>query len=206
MRKFSSKWLISDQHTKVSFQGQTKERHKFSYCLTLCTLKRNVLTWHTFLCFYGAEVNLFLVAAHEFGHSLGLAHSNVRGALMYPLYSYVNPETFTLSKDDRQGIQKLYGKFIRFDFQDNTYWYIGSTALPDCKGFLILPKERRGVTWEKHIPVHSIQYVSSVTCPHCNQELTEKQCSSLVHHLCIAKHIWGTLLCKWAVSASGATG
>ncbi|XP_035398596.1 matrilysin [Cygnus atratus] len=58
---------------------------------------------------YNQEVNLFLVAAHEFGHSLGLAHSNVRGALMYPLYSYVNPETFTLSKDDRQGIQKLYG-------------------------------------------------------------------------------------------------
>ncbi|NXU23283.1 MMP7 protein, partial [Thalassarche chlororhynchos] len=56
------------------------------------------------------EVNLFLVAAHEFGHSLGLAHSNVREALMYPIYSYVNPETFRLSEDDRRGIQKLYGK------------------------------------------------------------------------------------------------
>ncbi|XP_065586412.1 matrilysin [Cyrtonyx montezumae] len=59
---------------------------------------------------YNQGVNLFLVAAHEFGHSLGLAHSNVRGALMYPLYSYVNPETFTLPQDDRQGIQKLYGR------------------------------------------------------------------------------------------------
>ncbi|XP_061876374.1 matrilysin [Colius striatus] len=56
------------------------------------------------------EVNLFLVAAHEFGHSLGLAHSNVRGALMYPVYSYVNPATFRLSEDDKRGIQKLYGK------------------------------------------------------------------------------------------------
>uniref|UniRef100_A0A8B9E6W2 Matrix metallopeptidase 7 n=1 Tax=Anser cygnoides TaxID=8845 RepID=A0A8B9E6W2_ANSCY len=92
---------------------------------------------------YNQGVNLFLVAAHEFGHSLGLGHSNVRGALMYPLYSYVNPETFTLSKDDRQGIQKLYGKFIRFDFQDKTYWYIGFTALPDCKGFLIIPKRKK---------------------------------------------------------------
>ncbi|NXO18804.1 MMP7 protein, partial [Oriolus oriolus] len=56
------------------------------------------------------DVNLFLVAAHEFGHSLGLAHSNVRGALMYPLYSYQNPATFRLSEDDRRGIQSLYGK------------------------------------------------------------------------------------------------
>ncbi|NWU66563.1 MMP7 protein, partial [Pterocles burchelli] len=61
---------------------------------------------------FSREVNLFLVAAHEFGHSLGLAHSNVRGALMYPIYSYVNPETFRLSEDDKRGIQKLYGKFM----------------------------------------------------------------------------------------------
>ncbi|NXI46264.1 MMP7 protein, partial [Galbula dea] len=59
---------------------------------------------------YNREVNLFLVAAHEFGHSLGLAHSNVRGALMFPTYSYVNPATFRLPEDDKRGIQKLYGK------------------------------------------------------------------------------------------------
>ncbi|XP_071756917.1 collagenase 3-like [Centroberyx gerrardi] len=52
---------------------------------------------------------LFLVAAHEFGHSLGLGHSEDPGALMYHLYSFRNPDTFVLPQDDVNGIQSLYG-------------------------------------------------------------------------------------------------
>ncbi|XP_004469578.2 stromelysin-1 [Dasypus novemcinctus] len=55
-------------------------------------------------------INIFLVAAHELGHSLGLSHSRDAEALMFPVY---NPSTdlahFRLSQDDVAGIQSLYG-------------------------------------------------------------------------------------------------
>ncbi len=57
---------------------------------------------------------LFLVAAHEFGHSLGLSHSNVPGALMFPTYSFTDPDRFSLPSDDIRGIQSLYGKRMIF--------------------------------------------------------------------------------------------
>ncbi|KAM5245968.1 stromelysin-1-like [Ctenodactylus gundi] len=54
--------------------------------------------------------NLFLVAAHELGHSLGLFHSANPKALMYPLYnSLMDLARFRLSQDDVDGIQSLYG-------------------------------------------------------------------------------------------------
>lgn len=53
--------------------------------------------------------NLFLVAAHEFGHSLGLSHSSDPGALMYPNYAYSDTSTYSLPQDDINGIQALYG-------------------------------------------------------------------------------------------------
>uniref|UniRef100_A0A8C9YZ78 Matrix metallopeptidase 30 n=1 Tax=Sander lucioperca TaxID=283035 RepID=A0A8C9YZ78_SANLU len=60
-----------------------------------------------------AGTNLFLVAAHEFGHALGLAHSKVQTALLYPTYQYVNTVGYVLPDDDRQGVQAIYGERVR---------------------------------------------------------------------------------------------
>ena len=47
-----------------------------------------------------------VVALHEIGHSIGLAHSTVLGAVMYPFY---NPALTMLQDDDKAGAQALYG-------------------------------------------------------------------------------------------------
>jgi len=48
------------------------------------------------------------VAVHEFGHSLGLEHTNIYGAIMYPFYTGYVPD-MELHSDDIAGIQYLYG-------------------------------------------------------------------------------------------------
>lgn len=53
----------------------------------------------------GANFDMFSVALHEAGHSLGLNHTDVPGSVMLPIYAGVVTE---LAADDIAGIQSIY--------------------------------------------------------------------------------------------------
>jgi hypothetical protein len=62
----------------------------------------------------GSGTDLYSVMLHEFGHALGLEHSQVPGAVMQPSYGGVRTG---LTPDDVAGIQALYGPRLPDQFQ-----------------------------------------------------------------------------------------
>ncbi|XP_057493626.1 metalloendoproteinase 2-MMP-like [Actinidia eriantha] len=71
-----------------------------------------------------AAVDLESVAVHEIGHLLGLGHSSVEEAIMYPTIS-TGSRRVELASDDIQGIQYLYGSNPNYN---------GSTAATTQEG------------------------------------------------------------------------
>lgn len=55
-----------------------------------------------------SSVDLFSVTVHELGHSLGLMHSNIPDAIMFPYYRGYS-KSIKLHSDDIAAIRKLYG-------------------------------------------------------------------------------------------------
>lgn len=54
------------------------------------------------------QIRLLETAIHEIGHGLGLGHSDVREAMMFPSYQ-PDQRKLTLGDDDIGGVQELYG-------------------------------------------------------------------------------------------------
>ncbi|KAL2477892.1 Matrixin family protein [Forsythia ovata] len=61
-------------------------------------------------------VDLESVAIHEIGHLLGLAHTSVKEAVMYPSLK-PRQKKLDLKIDDIKGVQALYGSNPNFNFQ-----------------------------------------------------------------------------------------
>lgn len=57
----------------------------------------------------GNGIDIQGVATHEYGHALGLGHSNVSGATMFPSISGSGTGARTIAADDRAGVQCIYG-------------------------------------------------------------------------------------------------
>jgi matrixin len=77
-------------------------------------LDADIVFWDGGFRFYrgstGCSAGFYIedIAAHEFGHALGLGHSAVTDATMYPSVSYCNSGPRSLSADDIAGARSLY--------------------------------------------------------------------------------------------------
>lgn len=95
-----------------------------------------------------SAVDLESVAVHEIGHLLGLGHSSVEEAIMYPSIGSATRKV-ELTKDDIQGIQMLYGSNPNFNWSttltpsnerdSNGSWGLKSSRILLIAGLFLLP-------------------------------------------------------------------
>ncbi len=77
----------------------------------------------------GQQYDLQGLACHEYGHALGLDHSNVPSATMFPSSSQNAGDWRSIAADDRAAIQALYGVLDPAKPHIDTYAHLGAGAL-----------------------------------------------------------------------------
>ena len=89
-------------------------RHDLHVDVELQPRRSRIVFWDAGFTFYtgttGCAGGFYIedIAAHEFGHALGLGHSTVPTATMYPSTPPCNTSLRTLDPDDIAGIRSLY--------------------------------------------------------------------------------------------------
>ncbi|MBZ3890150.1 Matrix metalloproteinase-9 [Sciurus carolinensis] len=91
--------FLGQEYSACTVQGRTDNR-------LWCATTSNFDTDKKWGFCPNEGVSLFLVAAHQFGHALGLGHSSVPKSLMYPMYNFM--EGTLLHEEDVTAIQHLY--------------------------------------------------------------------------------------------------
>ncbi|XP_035673864.1 matrix metalloproteinase-19-like isoform X1 [Branchiostoma floridae] len=77
--------------------------------------------WTTDSRYTSSKKDLFLITAHEIGHSLGLGHSQLFGALMRRSYQDIaqNGDLYRLPSDDEMGALAVYGDCPKISWWSN---------------------------------------------------------------------------------------
>lgn len=94
----------------ATFTGYYQSRGNGTYRITDADIVTNgAYAWtSTGEASCSSEMYIEGVMVHEIGHGLGLGHTSVSGATMYPSVSYCNNGPASTEVDDENGIDNLY--------------------------------------------------------------------------------------------------
>jgi hypothetical protein len=106
---FKIRWGVGDHGDDYPFDGPSEV---LAHCFFPKTGMDGQLCfddselWKNNASAASGEIDIRIVAVHEIGHGLGIKHSQIRDAIMYPYY---DPQLGNLRADDISAIQAIYG-------------------------------------------------------------------------------------------------